>query len=45
LDGLNSLPDIRSFLRSAQEMKYLLILTLSSALFQEQANRFLFKLL
>jgi hypothetical protein len=45
LDGINSLPEIKSFLRSAQEMKYLLILTLSGALFQESANRVLLKLL
>jgi hypothetical protein len=45
LDGINALPDIKVFLKSAHEMKYLLILTLSSALFQENANRVLFKLL
>lgn len=45
LDDINALPDIKVFLKSAQEMKYLLILTLSSALFQENASRVLFKLL
>lgn len=45
IDGINALPDIKLFLKSAHEMKYLLILTMSSALFQENANRVLFKLL
>lgn len=46
LNAINALPDIRSFLKSAHEVKYLLILTLCSSLFQNSTYvRVLLKLL